>query len=150
MIFQRKRILKSVANGSIIPLNEVNDEVFASNMMGVGYAVADHDGKIYSPVNGKVEDIFPTLHAITIKSNKGDTVLVHMGLDTVDLKGEPFELSVSKNQKVSENELMALMDLSLLREKNKDSTVVVVLPEVKKGTTIAQANGTINDIAFKF
>lgn len=150
MLFQRKKTLKSVANGKIVPLSEVNDEVFSTNMMGVGYAVANHDGKIYSPINGKIESIFPTLHAITIKSDRGATILVHMGLDTVDLKGEPFELFVQAGDSVSENQLMAQMDLKMLKEKNKDSIVMVVLPEVQKGTVNANDNGMIEDIAFKF
>lgn len=150
MLFQRKKTLKSVANGKIVPLSEVNDEVFSTNMMGVGYAVANHDGKIYSPINGKIESIFPTLHAITIKSDRGATILVHMGLDTVELKGEPFELFVQAGDSVSENQLMAQMDLKMLKEKNKDSIVMVVLPEVQKGTVNANDNGMIEDIAFKF
>jgi len=150
MLFQRKKTLKSVANGKIVPLSEVNDEVFSTNMMGVGYAVANHDGKIYSPINGKIESVFPTLHAITIKSDRGATILVHMGLDTVDLKGEPFELFVQAGDSVSENQLMAQMDLKMLKEKNKDSIVIVVLPEVQKGTVNANDNGMIEDIAFKF
>lgn len=150
MLFQRKKTLKSVANGKIIPLSQVNDEVFSTNMMGVGYAVTDHDGKIYSPVNGVVESIFPTLHAITIKSNKGTTVLVHMGLDTVDLKGAPFEMFVSKGDAVTENQLMAQMDLGMLNENNKDSTVMVVLPDVSKGDITENDQGSITDTAFKF
>jgi len=150
MLFQRKKVLKSVANGSIIPLADVNDEVFSTNMMGVGYAVTNHDGKVYSPVDGVIENIFPTLHAITVKSNKGVSVLVHMGLDTVDLKGAPFEMFVVKGDKVSENQLMAQMDLAMLKEKNKDNTVVVVLPDVAKGEITTNENGSIEDIAFKF
>lgn len=150
MLFQRKKTLKSVAKGSIIPLSEVNDEVFSSNMMGVGFAVTGHDGKVYSPVNGTVESIFPTLHAITIKSDRGDSILVHMGLDTVDLKGAPFKIYVSKNQSISENDLMAEMDLEILKEKNKDNTVVVVIPDVKKGSVSSSSNGSITDIAYKF
>jgi len=150
MLFQRKKTLKSVANGKIVPLSEVNDEVFSTNMMGVGYAVANHDGKIYSPINGKIESIFPTLHAITIKSDKGTTILVHMGLDTVDLKGEPFEMFVQAGDTVSENQLMAQMDLKILKENNKDSIVMVVLPDIQKGTVNANDNGMIEDIAFKF
>ncbi|MFC6177323.1 PTS glucose transporter subunit IIA [Companilactobacillus huachuanensis] len=150
MLFQRKKTLKSVANGKIIPLSDVNDEVFSTNMMGVGYAVTDHDGKIYSPVDGKIESIFPTLHAITIKSNKNVTILVHMGLDTVDLKGAPFELFVKAGDTVNENQLMAQMNLPMLTEKNKDSAVMVVLPEVQKGSVNANDSGSIEDIAFKF
>lgn len=150
MLFQRKKTLKSVANGKIIPLANVNDEVFSTNMMGAGYAVSGHDGKIYSPVNGTIESIFPTLHAITVKSKKGFTVLVHMGLDTVDLKGAPFEMFVQVGDEVSENQLMAQMDLDMLKENNKDSTVMVVLPDVKKGEVNASDTGNIADVAFKF
>lgn len=150
MLFQRKKVLKSVANGKIVPLSQVPDEVFSSNMMGVGYAVTEHDGKVYSPADGIVEDIFPTLHAITIKTNKNVTVLIHMGLDTVDLKGAPFELSVKKGDQVFTNQLLAEMDLDLLNEKDKNSTVVVVLPDITKGDVSPNEDGSIKDTAFKF
>lgn len=150
MLFQRKKTLKSVANGKIIPLSEVNDEVFSNNMMGTGYAVVGHDGKVYSPVNGTVENIFPTKHAITIKNDKGVSVLIHMGLDTVDLKGEPFELFVKKGDTVQENQILAQIDLPMLKQKNRDNTVIVVLPDISKGTVNEKDNGTIEDVAFKF
>lgn len=150
MLFQRKKVLKSVANGNIIPLSEVEDEVFSTNMMGNGYAVKDHDGKIYSPINGTVEDIFPTLHAITLKSSKGFTVLIHMGLDTVDLKGEPFTIHIAKGEKIFENQLIAEMNLKILDDKNRNSVVMAVLPDIKEGNLVTQGIGRINDTAFKF
>lgn len=150
MLFQKKKILKSVANGKIIPLSQVPDEVFSNNMMGVGYAVVHHDGKVYSPVDGRVENIFPTLHAITVKSNKGVTVLIHMGLDTVDLKGLPFELLISQGDDVFVNQLLAEMDLNLLKKKNKNNTIVVVLPDVTKGDINVNENASIKDTAYKF
>lgn len=150
MFFQKKKVLKAVANGQIIPLSEVNDEVFSAKMMGAGFAIKDHDGRIHAPISGKIESVFPTLHAITIKGNNGVMVLVHMGLDTVDLKGEPFDLLVHQGDLVSEGQEIARMDLKLLTEKNKDSTVIVVLPDVENGTVTESATSSISDIAFKF
>lgn len=65
-----KTKLSAPANGQLIPIEEVNDEVFASKMMGEGFAVIDHDGKVYAPITGTIENIFPTKHAITLTNKK--------------------------------------------------------------------------------
>ena len=94
-----KNILKSVANGRVLPLEAVQDEVFSSKMMGEGFAIAQHDGHVYAPIEGIVESIFPTLHAITIECKSGEKLLIHMGLDTVELKGLPFFSQSNKGTK---------------------------------------------------
>ncbi|MEI5993696.1 PTS sugar transporter subunit IIA [Candidatus Enterococcus mansonii] len=131
--FKKKRVLKAVTSGQLISLADVNDAVFSANMMGEGYAIADHSGQIFSPVTGQVVSIFPTLHAITLKSKTGDTVLIHMGLDTVELKGTPFSIHVTEGQHVTTHTLLAQMNLPLLAEEGKDEIVIVVLPEVAEG-----------------
>ena len=90
--FKTRNILKAVASGQIIPLTAVKDEVFSSKMIGVGYAITNHDGYIHAPVKGIIDNIFPTRHAITIESESGRKLLIHMGLDTVELEGSPFQI----------------------------------------------------------
>lgn len=149
-LFKQKHILKSVANGEVIPLDLVNDEVFSSRMMGNGFAIIKHDGHIFSPVDGEVVDIFPTKHAITIRSKQGDTMLIHMGVDTVDLKGKPFEVKVSKGERVTTNTLINVMDLDYLREQKKDETVIVVIPDEKGGNLLKSSKPVVvGDDVFK-
>lgn len=76
------------ANGTVVSIEEVADPVFSQKMMGDGYAVIPTDGKIYSPVTGKVVSVFPTKHAVGIELPNGVEILLHMGLDTVELNPE--------------------------------------------------------------
>lgn len=150
MFFQRKQTLATAATGKVIPLSAVRDEVFATNMMGAGYAVVEHDGLVYAPVTGVVDSIFPTKHAITIKTAKDLAVLVHMGLDTVDLKGAPFELMVAPGDHVKTGQLLARMDLTMLEKHQRDSVLLVVLPDVHQGKVLPQSHGTVGQVAFKY
>ncbi|MGM0216719.1 PTS sugar transporter subunit IIA [Enterococcus sp. AZ109] len=152
MFFSKyKNSLCSVANGKIIPLEAVKDDVFSSKMVGEGFAVAHHDGYVYAPIEGTVVSIFPTLHAITLKTKSGDTLLIHMGLDTVELKGEPFSLKVSEGETVAAHTLIAIMDLAQLEAAKKDATIVVVLPDSPK-VKLVKVNQKVDvqDIVFKF
>ncbi|MBX8938667.1 PTS glucose transporter subunit IIA [Enterococcus hulanensis] len=151
LFFKTKKVLKSVANGHVLPLEAVKDEVFSSKMMGEGYAINQHDGNVYAPIEGVVESIFPTLHAITIESKTGEKLLIHMGLDTVELKGRPFSIKVVQGQKVKTGTLLASMDLSQLEKAEKDATIIVVFPEMTKGELMKEnQNVTLQDELFKF
>ncbi|MBS6432062.1 MULTISPECIES: PTS sugar transporter subunit IIA [Enterococcus] len=151
LFFKTKKVLKSVANGHVLPLEAVKDEVFSMKLMGEGYAISHHDGKVYAPIEGIVESIFPTLHAITIKSKTGEKLLIHMGLDTVELKGEPFSIKVTEGQNVKTGTLLAFMDLRQLENAQKDNTIVVVFPERNKGELMKENQAvTLQDELFKF
>lgn len=151
LFFKTKKVLKSVANGHVLPLEAVKDEVFSSKMMGEGYAISQHDGNVYAPIEGVVESIFPTLHAITIESKTGEKLLIHMGLDTVELKGQPFSIKVVQGQKVKTGTFLASMDLSQLEKAEKDATIIVVFPEKTKGELMKEnQNVTLQDELFKF
>ncbi|MBO0452459.1 MULTISPECIES: PTS sugar transporter subunit IIA [Enterococcus] len=151
LFFKTKKVLKSVANGHVLPLEAVKDEVFSSKMMGEGYAISQHDGKVYAPIEGIVESIFPTLHAITIESKTGEKLLIHMGLDTVELKGVPFSIKVAEGQNVKTGTLLAFMDLQQLKNAQKDDTIIVVFPEMTKGELLKKNQTvTLQDELFKF
>ncbi|WP_445266948.1 PTS sugar transporter subunit IIA, partial [Staphylococcus aureus] len=75
----------AVANGTVIPISEVNDPVFSQKMMGDGYAVVPENGEIYAPIEGEVLSVFQTKHAIGLKMTNGLEILLHMGIDTVEL-----------------------------------------------------------------
>ena len=112
----------SVADGQVINIEDVKDPVFSQRMMGDGFAVEPENGKIVSPLAGKVSSIFPTKHALGLVSDNGLEVLVHIGLDTVSLEGKPFEVKVTEGQTVAAGDLLVEADLAAIREA---STVVV-------------------------
>ena len=79
------------ADGKVMPITEVKDDVFSTKMLGDGLAVKADNGEIFAPVAGEITTVFPTKHAIGITTEQGWEILIHLGLDTVELKGEPFE-----------------------------------------------------------
>ncbi|MGM0123068.1 PTS system, trehalose-specific IIBC component [Enterococcus sp. AZ194] len=117
----------SPADGTIIPITEVKDPVFSQKMMGDGYAVQPASHAVYSPVEGKITNIFDTKHAIGILTPGGIEVLVHMGLDTVELKGEPFTVHVKDNQTVTLDTLLAEMNVEAVKNAGKETDIIVAL-----------------------
>ena len=118
--------LYNPVEGEVIPLEEVSDPVFSQKMMGDGFGVEPENGKIYSPIEGKVVSIFPTNHALGLELDNGIEVLVHIGVDTVELEGGPFEIHVSEGDDVSADTLLATVDLAALKEADKPDTIIVV------------------------
>lgn len=112
--------------GEVISIDAVSDPVFSQKMMGDGFGVEPTTGEIYSPVEGEVISVFPTKHALGLKLENGIEVLIHIGIDTVELDGGPFEVFVSEGTSVSSDTLLAKVDLDALAEAEKDSTVIVV------------------------
>lgn len=119
--------LASPVNGRLIALSEVNDEVFSQKMMGEGFAVEPIDGIIYSPVSGVVVSIFKTKHALGIKTSSGLEVMIHMGLDTVELQGKPFNILVKEGDKVTPDTQIAKIDLEQVKEAGKDPIILTLI-----------------------
>lgn len=116
----------SVADGQVINIEDVKDPVFSQKMMGDGFAVEPENGKIVSPVAGKVASIFPTKHALGLVTDNGLEVLVHIGLDTVSLEGKPFDVKVTEGQTVAAGDLLVEADLPAIREAGRETSTVVV------------------------
>ncbi|MEG0373905.1 MAG: glucose PTS transporter subunit IIA, partial [Enterococcus sp.] len=114
------------ANGELILIDRVQDEVFSQKMMGEGFAVIPENGEIASPVAGTIVSIFPTKHAIGIKTDDEIEVLLHMGIDTVDLGGEAFEIKVREGEKVKAGKIVATADLAKIQASGKKTTMIVV------------------------
>lgn len=115
----------SPAQGVMIPMNQVADEVFSTNIMGDGYAIQPTENTIYTPVAGKISSIFPTQHALGIMTPTGLEVLLHMGVDTVDLKGEPFTMKAKVGQAVKAGDEIAIMDLAAVKAAGKGKDIIV-------------------------
>ncbi|EMF0173505.1 PTS trehalose transporter subunit IIBC [Enterococcus hirae] len=124
--------LFAVADGQIKEITEVADPVFAQKMMGEGYAVLPSNEKVYAPVAGKVTNIFDTQHAIGLLTNEGLEVLVHMGLNTVELNGLPFTIHVKEGDSVTPKTQLADMDLTAIEQAGKKTDILVVLTNNEK------------------
>ena len=118
--------IETVAEGEVVKLEDVKDPVFSQKMMGDGFAVEPANGKIYSPVAGKVTSVFPTKHALGLLTEAGLEVLVHIGLDTVSLEGKPFEVHVAEGQTVAAGDLLVTADLAAIKEAGRETTTIVV------------------------
>ena len=122
----------SPIEGEIIPITEVNDQVFASKMMGEGFAVLPSNGTIKAPISGIVKMIAPTKHAIGIVTDDGMELLLHLGIDTVELNGAPFNLTIKEGEMIQQGQVIGTIDLKRIEENDKDATVMVVITDSKK------------------
>lgn len=113
--------------GRVVPLAEVNDKVFASKALGDGVGIVPSDGHVVAPVSGVLVTVPDSGHAFGIKTDDGVEVLVHVGIDTVQLGGKGFELDVTKDQRVEAGDLMAKVDLDAIKEAGFDTTTIVVV-----------------------
>lgn len=129
--FRNKQKLFAAADGTIIPITQVNDPVFAQKMMGDGYGILPTSDAVYAPLAGVITAIFPTKHAISIKTKRGLDVLVHLGLDTVELAGKPFDLKVEVATEVSETTQLGLMNREMIHQANKETTIVVAFTQME-------------------
>ncbi|MEC1522850.1 PTS glucose transporter subunit IIA [Neobacillus niacini] len=103
--------------GEIVPLDVVPDPVFSQKMIGDGFAVNPTNGTVVAPVDGEVISVFPTKHAVSIKSSDGREILIHVGLETVSLNGEGFTSFVSDGQRVQKGQKLLEADFELIKEK---------------------------------
>ncbi|MGY4113201.1 glucose-specific PTS transporter subunit IIBC [Aeribacillus sp. SP014] len=114
-------------SGKVVALEEVPDEVFSQKMMGDGIAVQPTSGDVYSPVDGEIVDVFPTKHAITLRSDEGAELLIHLGLETVNLKGEGFEIKVSPKDKIKKGDLIAQFAIDQIGQKGYNTITPIIL-----------------------
>lgn len=128
-LFQKNHQLLAVCNGNAQSLANVPDEAFASEMLGKGFAIEPSDGIFYSPVDGKIESIAKTLHAYTILSHDGHDVLVHIGVDTVEMGGEGFTALVTEGQTVKAGDPLAKIDLAAIRQRGFSAITSVLLTD---------------------
>jgi sugar PTS system EIIA component len=103
--------------GEIVPLDVVPDPVFSQKMIGDGFAVNPTNGTVVSPVDGEVISVFPTKHAVSVKSTDGREILIHVGLETVSLNGEGFTSFVSDGQRVKKGQKLLEADFQTIKDK---------------------------------
>lgn len=126
----------SPLKGNIVPLSQVNDPVFSSEMMGKGIAIEPEEGKLYSPVNGKIASIFDTKHAIGIISDNGAEILIHVGIDTVQLGGKHFKSFVKVDDVIKIGELLLEFDCEEIKKEGYDIITPIIVTNTDKYTDI--------------
>ena len=126
----------SPLKGKIMPITDVPDQVFSGKMMGDGFAILPVDGTVVSPVDGKVVHIFPTKHAVGLETDGGREVLIHFGIDTVNLKGEGFEAFVAQGDKVTKGQQLLKVDLAYVKKNVPSIITPIVFTNLKAGETV--------------
>ena len=138
----RSAVVTAPFSGKLVPLSEVPDETFASGVLGEGIAIEPSDGLFCSPVDGTVETIAETKHAIGFAADNDLEILVHMGLETVSLKGEGFEIFVKEGDKVKAGQPVAKVDLDLIRSRSLKTITSIVLTGGADDMELHCAEGT--------
>lgn len=123
--------LCAVADGTVQSIEQASDPVFAQKMMGEGYFVEPTNGHIYAPTSGIISSIFPTNHAIGLTTADGLELLIHMGVNTVELGGTPFDIKVSEGQAVTKDTMIADVDLAAIKEAGKETAMMVLLTNME-------------------
>lgn len=147
-MFGRKKAIKgsvaSPAKGDAIPLGEVEDEAFSSKMLGDGVAVNIISGDISSPCDGKIMNIAKTSHAYSILSDDGLEILVHIGIDTVELKGMGFTSAVSVGDKVKTGDSLCRADLEFIKSKGYSTVTPVVISNISDVSFLNRYSGPVS------
>jgi PTS system beta-glucosides-specific IIC component len=133
--------LAAPVSGAIVPLAEVKDKVFASGALGNGIGIVPSNGKVYAPFAGTVVTAFPTGHAFGIKSPDGVEVLIHIGIDTVQLDGKGFVPAVGQGQTVEAGDLLCTVDLDAISAAGYDPTTIVVVTNSAQFAAVLPAEG---------
>ena len=150
---RKVREVKAPVDGEIVSIESVNDEVFSQKMAGDGVAIVPISNVFTAPIDGTISKIFATNHAFSIKSKKDLEVMVHIGLDTVNLNGKGFERLASAGDEVTCGDEIIRVDLNFLKENNIDTITPIIISDesifktiekklniVKEGDTIMEVN----------
>ena len=133
-LFKKKLdIISSPVDGQIVPLADVPDPVFSQKMMGEGIAVKPKSGIVAAPVAGEIVQLSDTKHAFGIRTENGAEILVHVGLETVALNGEGFELCADQGDHVQKGQPILKVDLGFIREQAASDLVILVVTNSSNG-----------------
>lgn len=127
------------ASGRVLPLNEVKDPVFAMGMLGQGLAIEPDDDVAYAPVTGVITAVVGSRHALAIKADTGAEVLLHVGVDTVSLRGRGFKTFVAKGDRVRAGDPLIVFDRRIIEGAGLDSTVIVTITNPDEFAEVKQA-----------
>ncbi|MCZ0754699.1 PTS sugar transporter subunit IIA [Anoxybacillus sp. J5B_2022] len=122
-----KEAIVAPLTGNIVTLENVPDPVFAQKMMGDGVAIEPTEGIVVAPIDGEIVQVFPTKHAIGLRSKRGLEILIHIGLETVGMNGEGFEVHVQAGDCVKVGDRLITFDLSLVQQKAKSMITPIII-----------------------
>lgn len=138
-------VLYSHLTGKVVALEDVEDQVFSSKVLGEGIAVEPTVGKLFAPCDAKIQKVFDTKHAVSLVSQSGCEIVLHVGIDTVKLHGEHFETHVSDNQDVKKGDLLISFDIDGIKKAGyKTTTPMVICNTGSYGSITAAASGSIS------
>ncbi len=135
--------LAAPINGKSVPLSEVNDPTFANEIMGKGGAIIPSEGKVYAPANGKIETVFRTKHAITMVSEDKTQIIIHIGIDTVQLEGKYFDVKVENGQQVKQGDLLVEFDKDAIIKEGYDVITPIIVANSADYASISAKTGNV-------
>lgn len=124
--------IEAPVKGKVIPLTEVKDNTFATGILGEGFAIVPSEGKVYAPFDGVCENLFDTLHAIGITSDNGIEMLIHVGLETVALKGEPFKAHIGNGEHLKKGALLLEFDIDAIQKAGCEIQTPVIITNAEE------------------
>ena len=137
---EAKDVVESIfyapAEGEVKPISESSDQTFSKKILGDGVVVFPENGFVMSPCNAKVKLVYPTGHAVGLETEDGTVILIHCGIDTVNMKGEGFEVLVKEGQQVAAGDILVKFDKELVESKGYSSEILVVFTEVPTGNVL--------------
>lgn len=141
-----EQTIKAFATGDLVKISEVPDPVFAQKMMGDGFAIQPSEGTVVAPFDAEIVNVFPTKHAIGLKTTANVELLIHIGLETVNMQGEGFEVHVKEGDKVSAGDKLVTFDLDLVKEKAKSTIIPCVVTNMDsvESLTFLKENTKVN------
>jgi len=128
----KELLIEAPIKGRLMDISEVPDVVFSQKMVGDGMAIEPSEGRVTAPIEGIVLQVLDSKHAIALKSNEGVELLIHIGIDTVDLKGEGFEVFINVGDKVKVGDLLILFDLEKVKDKAKSTITPIVITNMEE------------------
>lgn len=137
-----KEIITAPLNGEIVNLSDIEDTAFASGLLGPGLAIIPSEGKVVSPVDGVATTLFPTLHAIGITSDSGVEILIHIGLNTVQLEGKGFTANIKQGDRITKGQTLVTFDMDMIKEQGYSVITPVVIPNHSNFLEVVETKST--------
>ncbi|MBP3379038.1 MAG: PTS glucose transporter subunit IIA, partial [Clostridia bacterium] len=134
----------SPLSGKTVELSDVNDPTFAEKILGDGGAIIPINGKLCSPLDGVIESIAETSHAIAISGDNGTEVLMHIGIDTVELKGEGFSVKVSVGERVKAGDVLIDFDIDIIKSAGYETVTPIIITNSDNYSRISSAKGAVS------
>lgn len=122
-------VIVAAVSGKLIPASHIHDEVFSKEIMGKTIGLEPLDGTVVAPANGVLEVVYPTGHAFAVRANNGMSLLVHIGIDTVNLQGKGFSILKKQGDTVNAGEPVIVFDLKLIKQLQYDPVIIMAIME---------------------